>query len=121
PPVKPAPPTAVAEPEHSGEKAAPPLSAKPAITKPGPSTPVLVKKTEPIPSGYRIHLASWKTRIDRNVGQMGLISGVKEEQADGQYHYYTATFATRKEAEELLPDIKNLGFRTAKIVEAGHH
>ena len=96
----------------------PPVQVKPVQSKPGPNT-VLVKKVEPAPKSYRIHLMSWSSKMDRNAGQMGLISGVKEEQADGQYHYFTSTFATRKEAEELLPDIKNLGFRTAKIVETG--
>ncbi len=96
-----------------------PVEVKPVQSKPGPST-VLVKKIEPTPSTtYRIHLMTWATKMDRNTGQMGLISGVKEEQVDGQYHYFTSTFATRKEAEELLSDIKNLGFRTAKVVEVG--
>ncbi len=96
-----------------------PVQVKPVQAKPGPST-VLVKKIEPTPSTtYRIHLMTWATKVDRNTGQMGLISGVKEEHLDGQYHYFTSTFATRKEAEELLSDIKNLGFRTAKVVEVG--
>lgn len=92
------------------------VQVKPMQAKPGPNTTVLVKKSEPAPSGYRIHLLSWPSKMDLNTGQMGLISGVKEERGDGQYHYFTSTFATRKEAEELLADIKNLGFRTAKVV-----
>lgn len=106
--------------EKSKESSSTAADTPKAVTaKAGPGAPVLVKKTQSVATGYRIHLVSWKSRMDMNVGQLGLISGVKEEKADGQYHYYTATFATRKEAEELLPDIKNLGFRTARIVEAG--
>jgi len=97
------------------EDTAPPVQVKPVQTKPGPNT-VLVKKVEPAPAQYRIHLLSWTSKMDTNTGQMGLISGVKEEHSNGQYHYFTTTFASRKEAEELLTDIKNLGFRTAKVV-----
>lgn len=92
-------------------------AVKPAAAKPVATT-VLVKKTEPVQMGYRIHLMSWNSRIDKDSGQLGLISGVKEEQADGEYRYFTSTFATRSEAETLLPEIKNLGFKTAKIVAA---
>lgn len=33
----------------------------------------------------------------------------------GQYHYFTGKFADRAEAEKMLPELFNLGFRTAKI------
>jgi len=117
-PVAQTPPIATKGPQPN---TAPPAAAKTldkqsdAQTKPMPAK-ILVKKTEAVATVYRIHLLSWATKMDRDSGQMGLISGIKEEQSEGQYHYFTSTFATRAEAEELLPEIKNLGFRTAKIV-----
>jgi len=40
---------------------------------------------------------------------------VEEEYADGQYHYYLGRFTHRSEAEKLLPDLYQLGFRTARV------
>lgn len=68
--------------------------------------------------GYRIYLMSWKSRLDKNTGQLSLIGDVEEEQNSGEFQYYTGKFATRSEAEKMLPEIINLGFRTAKIIPA---
>ncbi|MCS7036343.1 MAG: N-acetylmuramoyl-L-alanine amidase [Saprospiraceae bacterium] len=65
---------------------------------------------------YRILLLSWNAKLDRNVGQLALLTDVEEEYANGQYHYYLGRFTQRTEAEKLLPDLYNLGFRTARIV-----
>lgn len=65
---------------------------------------------------YRILLLSWNAKLDRNVGQFALLTDVEEEYANGQYHYYLGRFVQRTEAEKLLPDLYNLGFRTARIV-----
>ncbi len=65
---------------------------------------------------YRIHLLSWNTRLDRNTGQLALLTDVEEVYADGQYHYYLGRFMHRTEAEKLLPDLYNLGFRTARVI-----
>lgn len=65
---------------------------------------------------YRIHLLSWNSRLDRNTGQLSLLSEVEEEHSNGQYHYFVGRFAARSEAEKMLPELINLGFRTAKIV-----
>ncbi|MEO6758990.1 MAG: hypothetical protein ABIO24_06010, partial [Saprospiraceae bacterium] len=89
--------------------------AKPAVTAakgPAPTTTAAVKK------GFRIQLLSWKTRMDRHAGRLSLLSDVQEETADGQYYYFTGTFATQAEAARMLPEIKNLGFKTAVIVPA---
>ena len=67
------------------------------------------------PGAFRIYLLSWSSRLDKNAGQLGLLSDVVEEKSAGQYHYFTGTFATRAEAEKMLPELFNLGFRTAKI------
>ncbi len=65
---------------------------------------------------YRILLLSWNVKLDRNVGQLALLSDVEEEYANGQYHYYLGRFTQRTEAEKLLPDLYNLGFRTARVI-----
>ncbi len=54
-------------------------------------------------------------RLDPNVGQMSLLSNVKEELKEGNYHYYIGNYPTREEAEKFLPEIKNLGFKTAAV------
>jgi N-acetylmuramoyl-L-alanine amidase len=89
--------------------------------KPGP-TPV-VSTPQPPPSEkstfgvqYRILLMTWNSRIDRKSGQLGLLSDIQEEKDGGQYKYFTGTFSSLSEAERTLPEIKNLGFRTAVIV-----
>ena len=65
---------------------------------------------------YRIFLLSWPIRMDRNAGQLGLIGDIKEEKIEDQYHYFTGNYDSRAEAEKMLPEIKNLGFKTAAIV-----
>ena len=76
-----------------------------------------VKKTETGP--FRIFLLSWPLKMDRNAGQLGLIGDITEEKIDEKYHYFTGQYKTREEAEKMLPEIRNLGFRTAAIVPAG--
>ncbi|MCB9355712.1 MAG: N-acetylmuramoyl-L-alanine amidase [Lewinellaceae bacterium] len=76
-----------------------------------------VKKTETGP--FRIFLLSWPLKMDRNAGQLGLIGDITEEKIDDKYHYFTGQYKTREEAEKMLPEIRNLGFRTAAIVPAG--
>lgn len=96
-------------------------SARSAKPKPTPATnqqtddkPVVVANSGP----YRIFLLSWPMRMDRNSGQLGLIGDVKEEKIEGRYHYFTGNYPTRSEAETVLPEIRNLGFRTATIVQS---
>ncbi len=57
--------------------------------------------------------------MDRKTGRLSLLSDVQEEAANSQYYYFTGTFATRDEAARMLPEIKNLGFKTAVVVPAG--
>lgn len=57
-------------------------------------------------------------RMDKNTGQMALLNDVAEEKIDGNYCYFTGKYSTLAEAEKMLPEIKNLGFRTAAIVSA---
>ena len=56
--------------------------------------------------------------MDTQSGLLGLLSNVEEEKGTGEYRYYTGSFANRTEAERMLPEIINLGFRTAQIVPA---
>lgn len=86
----------------------PPKSAKPAE--------LAQSKIADSKGPYRIFLLSWPMRMDKDSGQLGLIGGVKEEKIEGRYHYFTSNYTTRDEAEKMLPEIKNLGFRTAAIV-----
>ncbi len=73
----------------------------------------------PAKTAYRIQLMSGKIRADRKSGRLSLLSDVKEEAANNQFYYFTGTFATRDEAVRMLPEIKNLGFKTAVIVPVG--
>lgn len=70
-------------------------------------------------TSYRIQLLSEKTRMDRKAGRLSLLGDVKEEVANSQYYYFTGTFATRNEAVRMLPEIRNLGFKTAVVVPMG--
>ncbi|MEO6037804.1 MAG: N-acetylmuramoyl-L-alanine amidase [Saprospiraceae bacterium] len=104
--------------------------AVPAATQAGPKKPTVIvpaanktaKGAAPLAAvakkGYRIQLLSWKTRMDRNSGRLSLLSNVQEEAVNGQYYYFTGTFATQAEAVKMLPEIKNLGFKTAVVVPA---
>lgn len=66
---------------------------------------------------YRIFLLAHTVPMDRQSGLFSLLNEVKEEKKEGKYHYFTGTFATRSEAEKMLPEIRNLGFSTAKVEE----
>ncbi len=89
---------------------------QPAATKPA-AQPVLPVAPKPVSKDYagpvRIFLISWPNRLDKNTGQLGLLTEVKEEIIAGQYHYFLGNFADRNEADKMLSEIKNLGFRTA--------
>jgi N-acetylmuramoyl-L-alanine amidase len=95
-------------PVNAGAREVPSKSQEPtAVKKPAANTA----------STFKIFLLSWPNRLDPNSGQMSLLSNVKEELKDGKYHYYVGSYTTRAEAEKVLPEIKNLGFKTANIVQ----
>ncbi len=71
-------------------------------------------KAEPKPQ-CRIWLMSWNKRMDLKSGKLSLLSNVKEEHINGEYHYYISNFANCQEAAQLLPEIQNLGFKQAKV------
>jgi N-acetylmuramoyl-L-alanine amidase len=90
----------------------------PAQSKPQTTQPNIVATNVESNGPFRIFLLSWPMRMDKNAGQMALLSDVKEEKVGDNYHYFTGHYSTRAEAEKMLPEIKNLGFRTASIVSA---
>ena len=121
-PVKPATAQKTSQPATRQPAVPPTTQKKPATT--GNPPPVKAVKggitvITPVKKGYRIQLLSWKTRMSRSSGRLSLLSDVREEAANGQYYYFTGTFATRNEAARMLPEIKNLGFKTAVVVAAG--
>ena len=116
----------------------PPASSKPVKQKtevPAPK-PVVVAQKQPVnmppaksttsakpapvattaKQEYLIHLLSWPEPLDRNSGKLSLLTNVKEEKTGSEYRYFIGTFASKNEAEMMLSEIKNLGFKTAQIV-----
>ncbi|MEZ4895071.1 MAG: N-acetylmuramoyl-L-alanine amidase [Saprospiraceae bacterium] len=84
----------------------------------GPGTTAKTEKKQvPSKSPYRIYLLSWSNKLDPNAGQLGLLSDVHEVNEGGKYHYYFGNYSSMEEAEKILPEIRNLGFKTAKIVQ----
>lgn len=117
-----APPKSAQTPKTVEKQSARTIPAQTAKPKSGASSPT-AQQPKPTPVAdaagpFRIFLLSWPMRMDRDAGQLGLIGDVKEEKIEGQYHYFTGEYTTRAEAERTLPEIKNLGFRTATIVPA---
>lgn len=68
-------------------------------------------------SGYTIFLLSWPNRLDPNAGQLSLLANVREVKKEGKYHYYAGSYQSKTEAEKVLPEIQNMGFKTAVIVQ----
>ncbi len=111
--VKQTEPVAVSNTKPAPKNSGPSAPSKPAATK-TPQAKTLAA-AQPV---YRIHLFSWPVRMDMQSGLLGLLGNVDEEKSDGEYRYFTGNFATRAEAEQMLPELRNLGFRTAEIVPA---
>ena len=76
----------------------------------------IVKETPPAAASYTIFLLAWPNRLDPDVGQLSLLANVKESFKEGKYHYFSGTYATKAEAEKVLPEIQNMGFKSALIV-----
>lgn len=116
----------------------PPASSKPVKQKaeePAPKPVVVAQKqpvnmppakvntsTKPVPTTtapkqeYYIHLLSWPEPLDRNSGKLALLTNVKEEKTGSEYRYFIGTFVSKNEADMMLSEIKNLGFKTAQII-----
>jgi N-acetylmuramoyl-L-alanine amidase len=92
----------------------------PAVVKVNNSTPSKINQqnTKTLPPAApvcRIWLMSWPKRLDPNTGQLALLSNIKEEKINDQYHYYATNFASCTDAERMLPEVRNLGFKNARI------
>jgi N-acetylmuramoyl-L-alanine amidase len=87
------------------------------LVRPVEKKPVAVPAsvTQPV-DAFRILLLSWPNRLDRNSGQLSLLDDIKEERSDGKFFYYTGHYQNRAEADKMLPEIRNLGFKTAAVV-----
>ncbi len=96
-------------------KTTPPATTK---TKPTASSTASVEKPAAKPAPvYSILLLAWPNKLDPNVGQLSLMTNVKEQFQNGKYHYYSGKYASREDAEKVLPEIQNMGFKTATIVQ----
>lgn len=119
-PPKTAPATGTTAQQPNKAAAKPPATA-PAktLTQPKPqsnkSSGAANTTAEPV-GPFRILLLSWPMRMDKTTGQLALLSDVTEEKIDGNYCYFTGKYTTFAEAEKMLPEFRNLGFRTASIV-----
>lgn len=126
PPVKPATAapkqTKVPPAKTVAQKSAGPVASNPTATKPNASkvkTTDGAKTGKPVPTAptrYTIFLLSWPNKLDPNVGQLSLLANVKEVYKEGKYHYYSGSYASKAEAETILPELQNMGFKTAIIV-----
>ncbi|MFN0036761.1 MAG: N-acetylmuramoyl-L-alanine amidase [Saprospiraceae bacterium] len=97
-----------------------PQTSKP--SNPQPSKPAISNQpsaisNQPSAINYTIFLLAWPNKLDPNVGQLSLLANVKEEKKEGKYHYYSGIYPTKAEAEKVLPELQNMGFRTATIVQ----
>ncbi|MBL7810355.1 MAG: N-acetylmuramoyl-L-alanine amidase [Saprospiraceae bacterium] len=86
--------------------------------KPKPAVNMAVEKpaVKPAPV-YAILLLAWPNKLDPNVGQLSLMTNVRERFQEGKYHYYSGNYPTKADAEKVLPEIQNMGFKTATIVQ----
>lgn len=95
----------------------------PVAVKPTPAKQVAINKTPPKTNNapakpaakYRIFLIAYLERRRPDAYPLSLVSGVQEELINGKYFYFTGTFATRAEAEKVLPEYINLGFKSASV------
>jgi N-acetylmuramoyl-L-alanine amidase len=98
-----------------------PAKAPAEKSKTTPDKTVSAAKTNPpapaASKNFTIFLLSWPNKLDPNVGQLSLLANVKELNKEGKYHYYSGTYATKAAAEKVLPEIQNMGFKTATIVQ----
>lgn len=118
PTVKPPVKKSVAETKPEPENQAPPAKtvANPEIVKASGPAPGKIPAKSPPSNRFRILLLSWPYRLDPNSGLLSLLNNVEEELIDGKYHYFVGAYNARTEAEKRLPELQNLGFKTATIV-----
>lgn len=95
-------------------------TATPTVAKAKPSATTATPSERPVAKPapvYSILLLAWPNKLDPNVGQLSLMTNVKEQFQNGKYHYYSGKYASKEDAEKVLPEIQNMGFKTATIVQ----
>jgi N-acetylmuramoyl-L-alanine amidase len=108
PPKQQIPATAKAKPASQTDTKSAEVKAKPAVNATN------TVKQAPV---FTILLLAWPNKLDPNVGQLSLMANVRERFQEGKYHYYSGNYSTKAEAEKVLPEIQNMGFKTATIVQ----
>ena len=88
----------------------------PAAQKQPVNTPPAANKGTAGSTIYMVHVLSWPNQMDRNTGKLALLTNVKEEKSGNEYHYLSGPFTTKEEADLMLTEIKQMGFKTAKLV-----
>jgi N-acetylmuramoyl-L-alanine amidase len=104
--------------KHRKQVAAATPAPKTTVNKPkAAAKPVSRQITATAPEpGFRIFLFSWPSRLDPKTGLLSLLDDINEEQVGGKFYYYTGNYSDRATADKVLPEIKNLGFKTATVV-----
>jgi N-acetylmuramoyl-L-alanine amidase len=107
----------ITPPQHTSPTQAKPVAAarKQTINTPPPASPKNIITATP---QFQILLLSWPGPLDRNTGRLALLANVKEVKSENGYRYYYGPFTNKEEAETMLPELKNMGFKTARIETA---